>query len=85
MRYDLEFTSSACASFVFWILQIQARVSPKIVGLQSNPFPSGNKKLQGMPGHYRIGVGDYRIVYRINGDRLVIVIVRVGHRREIYR
>ena len=85
MRYDLEFTSSALREFRALDSQIQARVLRKIIGLQSNPFPSGNKKLQGMPGHHRIRVGDYRIVYRVNGDRLVIVIVRVGHRREIYR
>jgi mRNA interferase RelE/StbE len=85
MRYGLEFTSSALRELHALDSQIQARVLPKIVGLQSNPFPSGSKKLQGMPGHFRIRAGDYRIVYRINGDRLVIVIVRVGHRREIYR
>ncbi|MGD0990633.1 MAG: type II toxin-antitoxin system RelE/ParE family toxin [Candidatus Sulfotelmatobacter sp.] len=43
------------------------------------------KKLKAQPDHFRIRVGDYRVIYRIDGKRVVIVIVRIGHRREVYR
>lgn len=57
----------------------------KIAGLCDDPFPAGVKKLQGLPGHFRIRVGDHRGIYRLDGNKLIIVIVRVGHRREVYR
>jgi len=51
--------------------------------LANNPLPPGSKKLQ--DDLFRIRVGDYRIVYQIESDQIVIIIVRVRHRREVYR
>ena len=45
----------------------------------------GSKKLKAQPDHFRIRVSDYRVIYRIDGKRVVIVIVRIGHRKEVYR
>ena len=53
--------------------------------LSSNPRPAGSKKLIGTEHTYRQRIGDYRIVYSIKAHRLVIEIVRVGHRKDIYR
>ena len=85
MRYSLEFTTSAVREYRSLDRQVQRRVAMKITELCTDPLPPGVKKLQGEPDHYRIRIGDYRIVYRVNGHRLVIVIVRIGHRREVYR
>lgn len=85
MRYQLEFTASALRELRNLDAQMQARITARVTGLCDDPFPSGVKKLQGLPGHFRIRVGDYRIIYRIDGQQVVIVIVRIGHRREIYR
>ena len=38
-----------------------------------------------LDNHFRIRVGDYRVIYRIDGKRVVVVIVRIGHRRDVYR
>ncbi|MGA0557011.1 type II toxin-antitoxin system RelE family toxin [Larkinella sp. VNQ87] len=54
-----------------------------IKALADNPRPFGCKKLKGRKG-YRIRVGDYRVVYEINDGILVVLIIDVGHRREIY-
>ena len=85
MRYNLEFTSSASREFKALDPHLQRRISKKITGLCDEPFPSGSKKLKGQIDHFRIRIGDYRVVYRIDGKRVVIVIVRIGHRKEVYR
>lgn len=85
MRYILEFTASASREFRALDRQLQRRISEKVYALCQDPFPSGSKKLKAQADHFRIRVGDYRIVYRVDGKRVVIVIVRVGHRKDVYR
>jgi len=53
--------------------------------LSQNPFPAGVKKLQGAKYTFRVRSGDYRLVYEVQGNELLIQIIRVGHRREVYR
>jgi mRNA interferase RelE/StbE len=61
------------------------RVDQKIRALATNPRPSGAEKLKGASDVYRVRVGDYRILYQIEDDRLIVAVVRVRHRREVYR
>ena len=63
---------------------IQTRISAAIDALATDPRPSGAKKLKGSE-FYRIRVGDYRIVYEIRDRQLVVLVIRIGHRKEIYR
>jgi mRNA interferase RelE/StbE len=60
------------------------RVQAAIELLAAQPRPSGAKKLQGGEGEWRVRTGDYRIVYEIHDHVLVVLVVAVGHRREIY-
>jgi mRNA interferase RelE/StbE len=53
--------------------------------LAENPRPHGVESLAGEKGLYRIRASDYRIVYQIRDDALLVLIVRIGHRREVYR
>ena len=85
MRYNIEFVASALREFRALDRQIQRRLSTRIEELRDNPFPSGVRKLQGEADYWRFRVGDYRVIYRIEKQRVVIVIVRIGHRREVYR
>jgi mRNA interferase RelE/StbE len=64
--------------------KIQLRIRGAIDLLAVNPFPPNSKKLQGRGG-YRIKTGHYRILYSVNGNELIVLVVRIGHRREIYR
>jgi len=64
--------------------KLRARIIGEIETLQVEPRPSGSTKLSGLPYH-RIRVGDYRVIYRIQDDVLLVLIVEFGHRREIYR
>jgi mRNA interferase RelE/StbE len=60
------------------------RITGRIHNLAHDPRPPGHEKLSGQD-HYRVRQGDYRVVYAIDDDRLLITIVKIGHRREVYR
>lgn len=60
------------------------RLAARLQGLAANPRPHGSEKLSGEDRH-RIRQGDWRIVYSIDDEKKEVVIVKVGHRREIYR
>ena len=61
------------------------RAQAAIELLAGQPRPSGAKKFVGGAGEWRVRTGDYRIVYEIHDDVLLVLVVAVGHRREIYR
>jgi mRNA interferase RelE/StbE len=84
-RYEIQFTRAAERALAALPKDDMRRVDEAIVGLVENPLPPGSKKLKGADGLYRIRVGDYRLVYSIEAERLVILVVNVGHRRDIFR
>jgi len=65
--------------------KIQIQISTALRKLALNPRLEQAKKLAGMDELFRVRVGDYRIVYTIEDDRLVVLVVRIAHRREVYR
>jgi mRNA interferase RelE/StbE len=64
---------------------VQATLQPEIDGLASEPRPHGVEKMSGEENAYRVRVGDYRIIYEIHDAFLIVVVIRGGHRREVYR
>ena len=65
---------------------IRVRISKKIDSLQTNPAPQGVKLLKGKEREaYRVRVGDFRILYQIKKDILTVLVIKIGHRREVYR
>lgn len=64
---------------------VRNRVRQAIRALTTVPRPVGSARLSNSADRYRIRVGDYRILYEIRDGELVVVVVRVGHRREVYR
>lgn len=70
------------------ILKLDKKIIPviknAISNLASNPRPHGYKKLKGEDA-YRIRISDYRIIYEINDDVILVTVVSVGHRKDIYR
>ena len=64
---------------------IRRRVAAAIDALATNPRPAGAIALQGVSGLLRVRVGDYRVIYAVNDGELIVLIVSIGHRREIYR
>ena len=61
------------------------RIVNRIVALSSEPRPAGCEKLAGAEGRYRIRQGQFRIVYAVDDASRTVEIVKVGHRREVYR
>ncbi len=61
------------------------RVARTMLALADDPFPRGTRKLTGYDDVYRVRVGRYRILYSVEGGKLVIIILKIGHRREVYR
>ncbi|MBU6413986.1 MAG: type II toxin-antitoxin system RelE/ParE family toxin [Planctomycetes bacterium] len=85
MSYSIQFTSSAAKSLTKLPASAAQRISAVIDTLGAKPRPQGCKKLSGQDNLYRVRAGDYRIVYQIQDKQLVVLIVRIGHRRDIYR
>jgi mRNA interferase RelE/StbE len=64
---------------------VRARVKAAIDGLAETPVPRGAARLRGRANAYRLRVGDYRIIYEVNVAEIVVYIVGVAHRKEVYR
>jgi mRNA interferase RelE/StbE len=64
---------------------IASRIISAIQSLAQEPRPRGCAKLEGRAHTWRIRVGEFRVIYEIRGKELVIVVIRVAHRREVYR
>ena len=85
MSYTVTFLPSARRELAALPKDGQRRLANRIDGLREDPRPPGAKQLQVEDRLYRLRVGDYRVIYSIENRRLVILVVRVGHRRDVYR
>jgi mRNA interferase RelE/StbE len=61
------------------------RIADALEGLRNNPRPPGVLKMSGAENLWRIRIGDYRVVYEIHDDRLIVLVLRVAHRKDVYR
>lgn len=83
--YALEFTPKALRALRKLDRLAVARIREATEALRSEPRPAEVKMLTGMHGVLRIRVGDYRVLYTVDDDKLVILVVDAGHRRQIYQ
>ena len=83
--YSIEYKKTALKEMTKLPKNIAAAIDSVIYGLRVNPRPHGYIKLKGNNKLYRIRSGDYRIIYEIKNNVLVILIVTIGHRKDIYR
>lgn len=84
MRYQVILPKTAQKELDRLPDDVASRILTRLAGLQTNPCPTDVKKLKGRDA-WRIRVSDYRVIYEIHDRQLVVLIVTVGHRREIYR
>jgi len=87
LAYHVRFTSRAERQFAKLPATTQRQLQPLIEDLaeQPRPGPPLGRKLQGMTATYRLRKGDWRVVYEILDDEVVVLIVFVGNRRDAYR
>ena len=84
MTYHVEVAAAAVRQLRTLDRSAQRRVQAAIELLAAEPRPNGAKKLVGGDGEWRVRTGDYRIVYEIHDNVLLVLVIAVGHRREIY-
>ena len=83
MAYNVEFRNKVLKVLIKINEPYYSAIKKHIYDLADNPRPQGYKKLKGRPG-YRIRVGDYRVIYEIFDDILLIDVIDLGHRKDIY-
>lgn len=83
-RYDLVLRPSVSRDVKGIPQQVLKRILERIEALRDDPRPPGAVKLSSME-YYRVRQGTYRIVYEIRDTVLVVILVKIGHRRKIYR
>ncbi len=83
--YRVEFEKAVGRALKRLDKPVQRRVFVAIAALAEDPRPPGAEMLSGSEGLFRIRVGDYRVIYAVEDDRLVVLVLHVGHRREVYR
>ena len=84
-HYEVEVSRTAEKQLRKLARDDQERVVRRVLLLAEDPFPPGTRKLTGYDDVYRVRVGRYRILYSVSRRRLVIVILKIGHRKDAYR
>ena len=84
MKYSIEFSRRAERQIDCLEATLRVRVIKRIEALSDNLRPSGVQKLAGSEDDYRIRIGDFRVVYEIQGALLVVLVIKVAHRRQVY-
>ncbi len=85
MKYTVELKKSAAKTIRKLLPSIQKRIVNKLSEIENSLPPSSETKLKGNNPFHRIRVGDYRIIYEIQNDILVILVIKIGHRKDIYK
>jgi mRNA interferase RelE/StbE len=85
MAYAIQFKPAALRQLEKLPRSMRNRVATNIETLADDPFPAGCKKLSGLPDTWRVRIGDYRVIYQVQDEVLLILVLTVGHRRDVYR
>jgi mRNA interferase RelE/StbE len=83
-KYHIEVAPAAARQLRKLDPQARRRIQAAVELVATDPRPPGAKKLVGGDGEWRVRTGDYRIVYEIHDQVLVVLVLAVGHRRDIY-
>ena len=83
-NYRLKIKSSAEKELAKLPVRTILVIRDDVKILATNPFPPGFKKLKGFKNMYRIRSGDYRIIYTLHQDILIIEILKIAHRKDVY-
>lgn len=84
-RYEVQLVASARRELLKLPARMRVRVADAIRALATDPQPPGCKKLAGNAEYFRIRVGDYRILYEVRDRAILVLVIKIGHRRDVYR
>jgi mRNA interferase RelE/StbE len=82
--YKIEWKRSAVRELQDFPRNAVERILKAVEQLSENPYPMGVRKLVGSEHTYRIREGDYRVIYTVTASSLIVEIIRVGHRKDVY-
>ena len=85
MTYRIEIKPSAQKELAKIPKTSALKIIDKIKSLAKDPRPSGCKKLTGTDHSFRVRIGNNRVVYSIFDDRLIIQVIKIGHRKDVYK
>ncbi len=83
--YSIEWDTRAIKELEAFERNERKKILERVAKLGANPRPPGCKKLHDKQSAFRIRVGDYRVIYQIRDSQLLVLVVRVGNRRDVYR
>ena len=85
-RYSVEIRTSAIKELEAVVPKRERqRIARRVAALAEDPRPRGCEKLAGLPARYRVRQGRYRIVYAVDDAELLVDVVKIGHRKQVYR
>ncbi len=85
MAFQITFTPAARRQLAKLPASAKQALAPLIEALAADPRPAHSKLLVNARGLWRVKAGDYRVLYRVEDTRLVVLVVKVAHRRESYK
>lgn len=85
MEYSIEFRPSVLKSLKKFPKRDLVRIKKKVEELGSDLPDPNTTKMKGNNSFHKVRYGDYRIIYEIHNDRLVILVVKIGHRKDVYK
>lgn len=85
MKYRVEINPSTEKALRKIEAKFAIKIRERIRSLEENPRHKGTIKLSGEENVYRTRVGDYRILYEIHDSKILILVINIGHRREVYK
>jgi mRNA interferase RelE/StbE len=85
MKYSVEFRPAVLKSLKRLPRKDLQRIKKKIDDIAENLPDPATTKMKGSNSFHKVRSGDYRITYEIHGDRLVILVVKIGHRKDVYK
>ena len=83
--YEVRLLVTARRQLLRIPVRIRSRIAVAIGALADDPRPPGCKKLAGSSDYFRIRVGDYRVLYEVRDRDILVLVIKIGHRREVYR
>ncbi len=84
-RYDIQISRTAERQLSKLPRNDQERIARTILTLAIDPYPRGARKLSGYDDVYRVRVGSYRVLYSVSTSTLIVIVLKVGHRKDVYQ
>jgi len=84
VKYTIHIDTGAAKSLAKMPRKVQRQIGRKIDALADDPFPTDSKSIKGAKDLYRIRSGNYRIAYKVKAGKLLILVIRIGHRKDFY-